>query len=326
MSKKHIDQKPSKTAMMAALHRAVTNFKFNVKGQGLDPLAIIFLPPFLRFLLRFQKVQAKIRAKISSRLPGLHQYVIARTVWLDQVFQKALQDQVPQIVFLGAGYDTRIFRISSPDTRIFELDVAPTQKRKMKILRKKGLKIPQNACFISMNFNSESLLDKLKSAGWRENEKTLFIWEGVSYYLESDAVNATLEFVKQHAYPDSTLVFDYMIPLKQAANSGLYGVAEFTAMMQKDHANEDLRFFMSDQQIVATLEEKGFKVLKQYQDKDIACSFLIQQDGSSYGPVTGHFRFIEVYSTAMVCHSPFNRCYTKTKSTRYFLYTWSCLL
>ena len=60
--------------------------------------------------------------------------MLARTAFFDNLFIDALNKNIPQIVLLGAGYDTRAYRFADLNnaTKIFELDIAPTQNRKMK--------------------------------------------------------------------------------------------------------------------------------------------------------------------------------------------------
>ena len=68
--------------------------------------------------------------------PGAYEFMIERTAFFDQIVRDALVRNLPQIVFLGAGYDTRPYRFKDLvlDTRIFELDAPPTQFRKRKVL------------------------------------------------------------------------------------------------------------------------------------------------------------------------------------------------
>ena len=65
-------------------------------------------------------------------------YFLARTAYFDHVFKSACEENIPQIVFLGAGYDTRACRYKDiiKSTRIFELDILPTQQHKKEILHK----------------------------------------------------------------------------------------------------------------------------------------------------------------------------------------------
>ena len=55
--------------------------------------------------------------------------MIARTAYFDRLFADALSNKTPQIVLLGAGYDSRAYRFANLNhvTRVFELDIAPTQ-------------------------------------------------------------------------------------------------------------------------------------------------------------------------------------------------------
>lgn len=60
-----------------------------------------------------------------AKAPGSYEYFIARTAFFDAAVRRALDENVPQIVLLGAGYDSRAYRFADRirDTRIFELDV-----------------------------------------------------------------------------------------------------------------------------------------------------------------------------------------------------------
>jgi hypothetical protein len=54
MSKKGVEQKPSETAIVAALHRAIANKEFKNERFGPDYLAEYFLYPHFRFFLKFK--------------------------------------------------------------------------------------------------------------------------------------------------------------------------------------------------------------------------------------------------------------------------------
>ena len=126
MSKKGVEQKHSETALFAALRRAIANKEFKNEKFGPDDLAEYFLPPHFRFFLRFNRIRANTKNKLNVFLPGLNEYMIARTAYFDRLFVDALNNKTPQIVLLGAGYDSRAYRFakSNHGTRIFELDIA----------------------------------------------------------------------------------------------------------------------------------------------------------------------------------------------------------
>jgi len=108
---------------------------------------------------------------------GVYEYFIARTAYLDQVVSQALRENIPQIVLLGAGYDSRPYRFKDliRDTRIFEVDIASTQSRKRQLLKQAGIQIPESVSFTTTNFEKDSLAANLAQAGFNPNQKTIFI-------------------------------------------------------------------------------------------------------------------------------------------------------
>jgi len=110
MSKKDVEQKSSETALFAALYRAVANKEFKNQELAPDYLAEFFLPSLYKFLIKFKTIRTKIKNKDKKLTPGMYEYMLARTAFFDNVFIDALNNNIPQIVLLGAGYDTRAWR------------------------------------------------------------------------------------------------------------------------------------------------------------------------------------------------------------------------
>lgn len=293
MTDKGVEQKPSETALFAALRRTIANKEFGNEKFGPDYLAEKFLPPHFRFFLKFKKIQANTKEKLNRFLPGLNEYMIARTSYFDRLFVEALNKQTSQIVLLGAGYDTRVYRFADLNhgTRIFELDIAPTQERKVKCIKSARIKIPEFVTFTPINFNDQSLANVLGEAGYQNHQKTLFIWEGVSYYLDVVSVDRTFEFVRQTIHPESSIAFDYTVSISEENIDEYYGVKEFSKTMEEHHANEDLRFFIGDGEIGTFLEQRGLKIVENLDNEEIERRFLVDEKGSLLGQITGHFRF-----------------------------------
>jgi len=293
MSKKGVEQKHSETALFAALRRAIANKEFKNEKFGPDDLAEYFLPPHFRFFLKFNRIRANTKNKLNGFLPGLNEYMIARTAYFDRLFVDALKNKTPQIVLLGAGYDSRAYRFakSNHGTRIFELDIAPTQDRKKKCIKKARIDIPKHVTFVPINFNEESLKDVLEKAGYKNHQKTLFIWEGVSYYLEVESVDTTLEFVSHASHHESAIAFDYTISISEENINDYYGVKEFSQKMKEHHANEALMFSIDEGETESFLEQRGLKMVDHLDNKEIEKTLLLNENGSLMGQITGAFRF-----------------------------------
>ena len=296
MSKKGVEQKHSETALFAALRRAIANKEFKNEKFGPDDLAEYFLPPHFRFFLKFNRIRANTKNKLNGFLPGLNEYMIARTAYFDRLFVDALNNKTPQIVLLGAGYDSRAYRFakSNHSTRIFELDIAPTQDRKKKCIKKARIDIPKHVTFVPINFNEESLKNVLEKAGYKNHQKTLFIWEGVSYYLEVESVDTTLEFVSHASHHESAIAFDYTISISEENINDYYGVKEFSQKMKEHHANEELMFSIDEGETESFLEQRGLKMVDHLDNKEIEKTFLLYENGSLIGQITGAFRFAMV--------------------------------
>jgi len=294
MIEKGVDQKPSETALFAALRRAIAHKDFGNEIFGPDYLAEFFLPAHFRFFIRFKKIRTNTKEKLNGFLPGLNEYMIARTAYFDGLFVDALNNRIPQIVLLGAGYDSRAYRFAktNSNTKIFELDIEPTQTRKRKCLKGARIEITQQVNFVPIDFNEESLGDVLENAGYDSREKTLFIWEGVSYYLNAESVDATLEFVNQSLHSETAIAFDYTISISKDTLNDYYGVKEFAETMSEHHANEELMFSIDKGKAGSFLEKRHLRVVEHLNNEEIERKYLFDDSGSLIGHITGHFRFV----------------------------------
>ncbi len=121
--KQSVENQPSQSAMTVAFCRALAASENRAELRGPDYLAEIFLTEDSRHALKDQTSREWVIQKLTT--PELYGYFKARTAYLDDIFTQALQENVPQIVFLGAGYDTRAYRFKDKirATRIYELDI-----------------------------------------------------------------------------------------------------------------------------------------------------------------------------------------------------------
>lgn len=178
-----LKEQASGTAMDTAFMRALAACDPRKEIAGGDQLAEIFLDDERRKPLKDPAIRAWImRNKLT---PGAYEFMIVRTAYMDEVVKKALNENIGQIVFLGAGYDSRPYRFRSliQDTVLFELDTRLTQERKKACLQRAQVEVPDRVRFVPVNFEAADLQARLAEAGYCPAKSGLFIWEGVSYYL-----------------------------------------------------------------------------------------------------------------------------------------------
>jgi methyltransferase (TIGR00027 family) len=145
------------------------------------------------------------------RMPGTLGALLCRTRYIDDVLKKSLEEGIEQLVILGAGFDSRAYRIAGMDqVQVFELDLPGTRKLKQIRIEKVLGAVPENVTLVGINFDQQKLDDILEAAGFQKGKRTLFIWEGVTQYLTEEAVNNTLEFVSRVSGAGSAIVFTYV--------------------------------------------------------------------------------------------------------------------
>ncbi|WP_053057979.1 class I SAM-dependent methyltransferase [Rubrobacter aplysinae] len=127
-------------------------------------------------------------------------------------FDDALRDhlgEAEQVVILGAGWDTRSYNlVKGTDAQAFEVDAPETQTQKRESLAAANIDA-SDVVFAAADFNEESWLDALERVGFDPSKPTFVLWEGVTYYLEAEAVEATLKTVAEQLAPGSAIAFDY---------------------------------------------------------------------------------------------------------------------
>ena len=179
-----------------------------------DPLAYRLLPFGWRLFLRLAYLpglRQLLLAVRERRMPGSLGGILCRTRYIDDVLKRSLAQGLDQVVILGAGFDTRAYRIDGMDNvRVFEVDLPGWRQEKKTRLEKVLGAVPENVTLVGIDFDRQDLGDALSAAGFHTSERTLFIWEGVTQYLTADAVSSTLAFVSDVSGAESSIVFTYV--------------------------------------------------------------------------------------------------------------------
>jgi methyltransferase (TIGR00027 family) len=131
----------------------------------------------------------------------------ARQTFYDRMVQQYLPEMA-QFVILGAGFDTRALNLpKDAKVRSFEIDTPATVAVKREMLAKAGIDT-SGVALTAADFEKEEWLAKLMEVGFDPGKPTLFIWEGVTPYLDRAAVEATLCKIASTA-KGSVVAFDY---------------------------------------------------------------------------------------------------------------------
>lgn len=262
----------SQTAMLIASLRALACYEDDALIHGNDYFAELFLPEDKRIPLK----TADFRPVIKKAIPaGLYEYVIARTKYFDELFSQYLHQQIPQIVLLGAGYDSRAYRFANQikNSKIYEVDTAATQKVKRQILKDNAVEIHPHVLYVTADFAQDEWFQRLYDAGYQNSLQTLYIWEGVSFYLAPEAVDSMLSLLRQHSLTGSILSFDYQ------------HIDNENTLIDTGLKDENIKFGLNVQECDNYLHSLGYSVIEKVDAEAMSNRYLTMVNGNRFGKV-----------------------------------------
>lgn len=287
---KRIENKTSRTAEFTCMIRAASFYEKETHYKSNDYIAPKLLPKFMVPIAKTGAIKYlfKNRLNFPKDVPkGMYEYVIARTKFIDSVFQKAISNEFDQILIFGAGFDSRGIRFAdlNKKTKIFELDAPLTQEAKINQFKKRGIELNPNVIFISIDFNKESLEDKLIEFGFQKNKRSLFILEGLTMYLDHEAIESTFHIIDQFAGENSEVVFDYVYSSVLRGENLYYGESE--VLKQVNDANEPWSFGIEKGKLDSFLKDKNLKLICSLNSDDLEDKFFKNEQGTIIAKVNG---------------------------------------
>jgi methyltransferase (TIGR00027 family) len=178
-----------------------------------DELAVRLLPPCLRLVAgacRWRVVRDLLTGATDKKALGLWAGVLSRKRYADDKVSEAVRAGIEQFVFLGAGLDTRAYRLVPPTgVRAFEIDLPANIAYKRQRLQAVYGRVPDHVVLVPVDFQTDDLADVLHAHGFAPEIPTMFVWEAVTQYLTEDGVRRTLAFLAKAAL-GSRLSFTYV--------------------------------------------------------------------------------------------------------------------
>jgi len=146
--------------------------------------------------------------------PHLELWIAVRTAHLDARVRDLTgpHSGVAQVVILGAGLDTRAARLCREGVTFYEVDHPDTQAEKLRRLGELAEYPVGAAVYAGCDFAEDDadFVSSLTAAGFDVASPAVFVWEGVTPYLEEGAVRATVSRVASGCHPESVLLFDFL--------------------------------------------------------------------------------------------------------------------
>jgi methyltransferase (TIGR00027 family) len=224
------------TAIGAALCRLVEQYQPQTMRLFDDPVIEALVAWPLRAAIRFGSVRNLLISRMDALTEGIYGALVCRVRYGDDVVAVAMADGIEQLVILGAGLDTRAYRLLGIERmRVFEVDLAAVQDDKKTRLAKHLGTLPANVTFVPIDFNTQTLESVFAGTPFDSSKRAVFIWEGVTQYITEHAVRRTLAFVGNSA-PGSMIAFTYVLKSIVDGNSDLAGADRMIAEVAKQGA------------------------------------------------------------------------------------------
>lgn len=281
---KSIKTKVSMTARVARFTRAMSYYDKNPYYKTDDYIAPVLIPSRYKIVVRNAITRFIYRKRYGTS--GVYEYIVARTKLIDSIFQD-FPGNIRQVLIFGAGFDTRAvrFKDSLSNTTVFELDSPVTQQVKIKGFEKAHIALPSNLKFIPIDFSEESLPQKLDAADFKKNVTNFYLLEGLTSYLNPEAVGSIFNFLREYSGKGSLAVFDCIYASVLQRENIYYGEEECYGYAI-DYG-EPFQFGIEKGGIEDFLSGYNFKLVDTYDSVRFEEKYFTDEKGNKIGRVNG---------------------------------------
>ena len=177
---------------------------------------------------------------------------------IDKMVQEALTDGATQLVLLGAGYDSRAYRLPlAHDVTVFEVDHPSTQRAKRARLDVSGASV-EHVRFVGVDFELDDVAGRLADAGFDKKTRSILVWEGVISYLSASAVDENFELLSGICSPGSRLIFTYVDGRALDGSMDFEEARRWKGWVRLN--GEPFVFGFHPDQLASYLSERGFRL------------------------------------------------------------------
>ncbi|KVI06558.1 Leucine carboxyl methyltransferase [Cynara cardunculus var. scolymus] len=181
-----------------------------------DPLAELFAgETYLKSL--YEKIK-KDRLNNAREVSGV--ILAVRTLWFESKLEAAVKSfgGGAQVVLLGAGMDTRAYRLDClKDSDVYEMDFPEVLQMKDTLLEaamesiNEPMLTAKSLRRIAVDIRDEDWFKKLQASGFKPEKNTVWILEGIIYYLEHSQAMGVLKTIADNCnLTETVLLADFM--------------------------------------------------------------------------------------------------------------------
>lgn len=281
------------TAEFSAAMRAIAAMDPDEKIRNPDTMAKKFLSPAFWFWTALDEDYDKSKQFIKYYRVSTYYTSNACTKHIDGILESAAGNGLQQVVIIGAGLDSRAYRFQqqTPKAKFFEVDLPAAVACKKELVQSVIGKVPETVAYVSADYRNGGIGDALIQAGYNNKSKTLFIWEGVTRYIDAESVDGTLRFIAENAAPGSELVFDYIFEDITQGDFSKMPFARFQSVRMAAYGHP-WKFGIAPEKAGDFVKSRGFEVISDLGAGQLAKRYLVRSDGGIDGTPAPYFRIM----------------------------------
>lgn len=261
-----------------AAGRAMESIKPEGERICYDPYAIHFIGKeslrYFELLSRNSETAKSIMEHFERLYPGVYNSSVAKVRYFDDFVRTSADKGLEQLVILGAGYDTRAYRIEKlkEKVKVYEVDHPDTQSVKMEKIKEIFGSLPDHVVYVPVDLVTENLDQRLMQHGYDRSQKTLFVMEGLTCYIPPKAVDEILSFIVKNSAKGSAVIFDYF------SESLVNGTCELEVGKNLrnfvEQYNESFQFGIKEGTVETFLAQRGFSQIKNVTSEDFKRAYF----------------------------------------------------
>ena len=266
--------KRSRTAQGVAAQRAL----LTERGVLDDPYARPLLGPSMAALYTVVRRRPQVVPTLQVTLAGFG----ARVLWHDARLRAALDAGVRQVAVIGAGYDSRAWRLRRDGVRFFELDEGTTQQDKVRRAPGPG------PTYVEADLRARTAAGALVDGGLDPVQPAVFVLEGLTMYLTEEIVRRQLTALAELG-AGSRLTTDFYPPRATTAADRKRLRAQRLGRLG---SGETLRFGVARQEAIALVESCGWHVDDAVPAREAAQALVPRSSSLPVEAVSRHGTFL----------------------------------